>query len=35
MSGVSEASEEPVMMKALEEEEGRQEIRLSRTEDGP
>ncbi len=29
------AREEPVMMKALEEEEGRQEIKLSRTEKGP
>ena len=33
--GVLEASEEPVMMKALEEEDGRQETKLSRTEKGP
>ena len=32
---VLEASEEPVMMKALEEEEGRQESRLSLTEPEP
>lgn len=32
---VLDASEEPVTMKAFEEEEGRQEMRLSWTEEGP